>query len=1023
MPSQPSVTFNSFLRGNSQTKSTKLTYCMLFSSNSHQKAEPKRSLRNNVSSAPDPSSSPTALSSLPPEQESRQAQTFEPHHETFLQHNAKQRSEPVGSNANFLEDSLKLGEQDHLMPQPLFVTPSVKKTGFNDAVEAQNSEIRLDADDESVKRVNGFDLPKNRAIDKADKPRIMQGQDPTPLSKFLRHSSHLVNKHYERNASNEQKKPGLMNPMFINERRKREDSSNGNNANSGAGSHNGKHEFQSAYSSNANTSSNYHANESCGKSVYAKTGSSSSDSSSNAPESEYLQECENKFDYLYLLITNELQQGNYDTAEFIAEMFYSESMNLIGHVSHAEQTTSRVNTVLQKKLQLNKAYRGLYTYCYTLLLNRKYSTVVEISRKYLDIKINAPLSPPLFYSNGLAFMHAKSCLMLERNLRQGIKDLVDMEKLVWDNLEFVVNAEDANCIGYPNVATISCLLGKMFKKLDLIKQSAYYHCKALQNNPHLWESVKDLNSMGVEFNITNVFKEKLPKRQHKDEFNEEYDELNQKETSRAFNEQPTFSNLLNKKRPSDLNSDANNNFKKGKLKDFSKSVEPKKIGQNLPFVGEPLSSGSSKEHHPPNTPPKRMFSDEIPLSESIYTSPLLESNKSPRMFNAAVNVKTDYGKGAIQNGGFPGQALQIKKNGAAAKVKSNLPIQFSNSYGKNLAQMFKNEYCDNIMYLLFKSSKSGSDYNIYKAIRLLNSGDNACHSADVIPAFYAKYMPWCLKKLAVYQYENSDYKMSLKYFEQLRSIQKTSLETMDVYSTLLWHMKDKTQLSLLSHELLSLEPLSHITWCCIGNMFSVMGNHEDAIKSFQKSINLNKNFEYGFTLLGHEYMSTESYDLAKKCYRKAISLNPFHYNAYYGLGMCVFKIGEYEESLFYFNKAQSINRGNVVLITCCGLALEKLGYQEEALKYYEIATSLKPDSTLALFKKSYLLMELKFYTLALESFEHLKSMQPNDPTVHFLLGKLYKIMGKKKESFIEFTVAMNLDPKGSQLVKEAMESA
>ncbi|KAL6940302.1 hypothetical protein ACO0QE_004200 [Hanseniaspora vineae] len=993
---------------------------MLFPSNSHQKDKAKRSLRNNMSAAPDPSSSPSALYTQEPEEQASRAQSSESRPQRIQKLSFEQISEFVGSNANLMQDPVKFGEQNNLLQQPLFVTPSVNKTGIT-------AETVLGEDDESVKRTIEFDLPKNRIGDETEKPRITQGQDPTPLSKFLRHPSHLVSKHYEKKGSFERKQPDLTDSMCFNEKRKQENSPKSNNANRAAGSYSGKDRFQSVYSSNPNNKSASHENDSRKSGITEK--SSSSGSSSDASENGPLRECENKFEYLYLLITNELQQGNYDTAEFISEMLLTESINLIDSVSYPDQTISRVNTVVHRNLQLNTAYRGIYTYCHTLLLNRKYSTVVEVSRKYLDLKFSSPLSSPLFYLNGLSFMHAKSCLVLERNLRQGIKDLVDMEKLVWGNAEFVVDAQDANCIGYPSIATISCLLGKMFKKLDLIKQSAYYHCKALESNPNIWESVKDLSDMGVEFNLTNVFKDKLPKRLNNDGCDEKPDELNQMEDSRAYNGQTTLSNLLNKKRPSDLNSDANSNFKKGKLKDFPKTDEPKNIGKNLPFVGNSPSSGKIKTSNLPNTPPKKLFSDELPLSESIYTSPLLESNKSPRMFDAATNlnpavtVNAKYEKEAIKNGGFTGQTLRIKKNGAAGKIHPNTLMQFSNFYGKNIAHMFKNEYCDNIMYLLFKSYKSGSNYNIYKAIRLLNSGDNAHNNSDVIPVFYTKYMPWCLKKLAVYQYENSDYKMSLKYFEQLRSFQKTSLETMDVYSTLLWHMKDKTQLSILSHELLSLEPLSHITWCCIGNLFSVMDNREDAIKSFQKSISLNKNFEYGFTLLGHEYMSLESYDLAKKCYKKAISLNPLHYNAYYGLGMCVFKIGEYEESLFYFNKAQSINRGNVVLITCCGLALEKLGYQEEALKYYDIATVLKPDSTLALFKKCYLLMELKFYTLALEGFEHLKNMQPNEPTVHFLLGKLYKIVGKEKKAFLEFTIAMNLDPKGSQLVKEAMESA
>ena len=45
----------------------------------------------------------------------------------------------------------------------------------------------------------------------------------------------------------------------------------------------------------------------------------------------------------------------------------------------------------------------------------------------------------------------------------------------------------------------------------------------------------------------------------------------------------------------------------------------------------------------------------------------------------------------------------------------------------------------------------------------------------------------------------------------------------------------------------------------------------------------------------------------------------------------------------------------------------------------------------------------------------------DEATVHFLLGQLYHIVGRKKDAIKEFTVAMNLDPKGNQLIKDALE--
>ena len=46
-------------------------------------------------------------------------------------------------------------------------------------------------------------------------------------------------------------------------------------------------------------------------------------------------------------------------------------------------------------------------------------------------------------------------------------------------------------------------------------------------------------------------------------------------------------------------------------------------------------------------------------------------------------------------------------------------------------------------------------------------------------------------------------------------------------------------------------------------------------------LQVNPNFAYAFTLLGHEYVFTEELDKAMSCFRNAIRVDPRHYNAWY----------------------------------------------------------------------------------------------------------------------------------------------
>jgi anaphase-promoting complex subunit 3 len=58
---------------------------------------------------------------------------------------------------------------------------------------------------------------------------------------------------------------------------------------------------------------------------------------------------------------------------------------------------------------------------------------------------------------------------------------------------------------------------------------------------------------------------------------------------------------------------------------------------------------------------------------------------------------------------------------------------------------------------------------------------------------------------------------------------------------------------------------------------------------------------------------------------------------------------------------------------------------------------------------------------ALAELTVLKDLAPDDANVHFMLGRLYKMLREKGEAIRHFTVALNLDPKAAGLIKEAME--
>lgn len=179
--------------------------------------------------------------------------------------------------------------------------------------------------------------------------------------------------------------------------------------------------------------------------------------------------------------------------------------------------------------------------------------------------------------------------------------------------------------------------------------------------------------------------------------------------------------------------------------------------------------------------------------------------------------------------------------------------------------------------------------------------------------------PWVLAQIGRVLYERSAYPEAGEVFARIKKIQPSRMEDMEVYSTVLWHLKEEMELAYLSHELLESDRLSPQAWCAIGNSFSLQREHDQAVKCFKRSTQLDPKFAYGFTLQGHEHVANEEFDKALHAYRCAISADSRHYNGWYGLGQVYEKLGKWDIAEKHYKCALQINPTNPLLSICIGL--------------------------------------------------------------------------------------------------------
>ncbi|MBE7181184.1 MAG: tetratricopeptide repeat protein, partial [Terriglobus roseus] len=226
---------------------------------------------------------------------------------------------------------------------------------------------------------------------------------------------------------------------------------------------------------------------------------------------------------------------------------------------------------------------------------------------------------------------------------------------------------------------------------------------------------------------------------------------------------------------------------------------------------------------------------------------------------------------------------------------------------------------DGLQWLLDLFAKLGNGY--YQLSRY------QCQAA--LQAFHSvptqqRETPWVLAHIGKAHFERQQYAEAEQVFQKIRTISPAQLEDMEVYSTVLWHLRKEIDLAYLSHELIDQDRLAPQSWCAIGNSFSLQRDHDQAIKCFRRATQLDPAFAYAWTLQGHEHVENDEFDKALLAYRSAIAADNRHYNGWYGLGQVYEKLGKYDVAEKHYRCAAAVNPANPVLVGCVGTVLEKM---------------------------------------------------------------------------------------------------
>lgn len=299
---------------------------------------------------------------------------------------------------------------------------------------------------------------------------------------------------------------------------------------------------------------------------------------------------------------------------------------------------------------------------------------------------------------------------------------------------------------------------------------------------------------------------------------------------------------------------------------------------------------------------------------------------------------------------------------------------------------------------------------------------------EALELTYTKYLnnsSFSFKFRGILNYHLQKYQASLINFQEFRELFPYNLDTIDYYSSCLWHLKKHKQLAYLSRICKDINSHSPLTWICIGNLMSLEKNKNFAIESLKRAVELNipagifpdmksasgsisnrfvgktgnldlyRTLSYSLCLLGHELFDNEDLEGALKCYTHAILANSNSYQAYYGIGTIYIQREEFALAEKYFKYAIVLNPKSAMVYCNLAQAQTNLGKFSIAANTLKKACKIDPINNQYKFYLAKSLEKLGDYKSALFFAEQVKIAASKEPSIYELLARIYLKLGKK----------------------------
>ena len=195
-----------------------------------------------------------------------------------------------------------------------------------------------------------------------------------------------------------------------------------------------------------------------------------------------------------------------------------------------------------------------------------------------------------------------------------------------------------------------------------------------------------------------------------------------------------------------------------------------------------------------------------------------------------------------------------------------------------------------------------------------------------------------------------------------------------------------------------------------GACHAALGEFEEAIRKYKKSLAIKPNYAEAHNNLGATLQELGQLDNAASCYKKAIQIKSGYAEAHNNLGNTLKELNQIDSAINSYKKATEINPHYAEAHYALGVIFQDLNQLEEAVKSFEVVLLIKPELAEMHNNIGVILQELGQVDKSLKHFKLALKIEPNFHEAHNNLGNILKGLNHIDSAIKSYKCAISIKP-------------